>query len=169
MRMKLTLTLLFSLIALLSKAQEMKTYTDEKTNTSIKYPVDWTYQENPSTVFILMRPLEEPKQIFKENVNLIINDGQGLNLQEYVGVAKVQMRNNLVNYTEISTEYLELGGRKYARIIYQHNPQNLPLKVAYYLTIHNGKSYNLTCSTTQQNFEKYLPVFQEMIQSFKIE
>lgn len=150
------------------KAQEMKTYTDEEAEVSIKYPATWDYQQNPQTTFIFMRPLEKEGQIFKENVNLIINNDQGLSLEEYVGASKAQLNNQLPGYKLLSTEYLELGGKKYGRIIYQHNAQNLPLQVAYYIYLEGGKAYNLTCSTIRKNFEEYLPVFQKMVSSFKV-
>ena len=153
---------------MVSQAQEMKTYTDNTTKTSINYPINWEYQANPATVFILIRPLEKQGQTFRENVNLIINDGQGLVLQEYVGAAKVQLRKSLSNYKALSTDYLEFGGRKYARIIYTHSAQNLSLQVAYYLTLDNNQSYNLTYSSIQQNFKEYLPVFEKMMSSFKL-
>ena len=153
--------ILFTLSFLGSQAQEMKVYSDEANEISIKYPSSWEYQANPATIFILIRPVEEQGQIFRENINLIIDDDQNLNLQEYVGAGKIKMRNMLSGYVELSTKYFELGGRKYARIIFQHNTQDLPLQVAYYLTLHKGKSYNLTCSSTHQNFETYLPIFQK--------
>lgn len=167
--MKQILILIMSLIVLTSQAQEMKTYTDEASKTSIQYPSNWEYQANPATSFILIRPLEKEGQIFRENVNLIINDGQGLELKEYVGAAKMQLKSQLPNYKVVSTDYIELGGKKYAQIIYQHDAQNLPLQVAYYILLHKGKSYNLTCSTTRDNFETYLPIFKKMVSSFTIE
>lgn len=150
------------------KSQEMKTYTDNQAGLSINYPSTWEYQANPRTVFILIRPLEKQGQVFRENVNLIINDDQDLTLQEFTGVAKMQLRKQLQGYKELSTETVELGGKQYAKIIYQHNTNNLPLKVAYYILLHNGKAYNLTCSSTQANFEKYLPVFEKMVSSFTV-
>ena len=146
----------------------MKIYTDETNKISIKHPSSWEYLANSATVFILRRPMEEQGQIFRENINLIINDSRKLKLKEYVGAAKVQLQDQISGYTELSTEYLEINERKYARIIYQHNTYDLPLQVAYYLTLYKGKSYNLTCSSTHQNFEKYLPTFQKMINSFTI-
>lgn len=169
MTKKIALIFLFCAIYLTTKSQEMKTYTDTASNTSMQYPSNWEYQANPATSFILIRPLEKEGQIFRENVNLIINDGQGLELKEYVGAAKMQLKSQLPNYKVISTDYIELGGKKYAQIIYQHDAQNLPLQVAYYILLYNGKSYNLTCSTTRNNFETYLPVFQKMISSFTVD
>ncbi|HOS83622.1 MAG TPA: PsbP-related protein [Bacteroidales bacterium] len=146
----------------------METYINKLSNTLIRYPASWENIETESTVFLLIRPVEEVGQIFRENVNLIIDNRNGLNLQEFVGAAKVQLRTQLPNYKEISTDYIELGGKQYARIVYQHSTNNLPLQVAYYIYIHKNKAYNLTCSSTQSNFELYLPIFEKMISSFTI-
>lgn len=167
--MKQVLILLISFTVMVSQAQEMKTYTDEDSKTCLQYPSNWEYQANPVTSFILIRPLEKEGQIFRENINLIINDSQGLELKEYVGVVKIQLKSLLPNFKALSTEYIELGGKKYAQIIYQHDAQNLPLQVAYYILLHKGKSYNLTCSTTRDNFETYLPIFKKMVSSFTVE
>lgn len=167
--MKNILVFVLSMIFAVSQAQEMKSYIDEISKISIEYPLGWKYQASPVTSFILIRPLEEEDQVFRENINLIINDSQDLKLKEYVGAAKMQLKSQLPNYKVLSTEYIELGGKKYAQIIYQHDAQNLPLQVAYYILLHKGKSYNLTCSTTRDNFETYLPVFKKMVSSFTVE
>ncbi|GIV28845.1 MAG: hypothetical protein KatS3mg027_2659 [Bacteroidia bacterium] len=166
--MKVLLSLFLFAITFFAQTQEMKTYTDNETGVSINYPSTWEYRENPRTVFILIRPLEKEGQVFRENVNLIINDDQDLTLQEYTGVAKMQLRKQLQGYKELSTETVELGGKQYTRIIYQHSINNLSLQVAYYILLQNGKAYNLTCSSTQIDFEKYLPVFEKMVSSLTV-
>jgi hypothetical protein len=167
--MKQLLTFIVSTSFIIVQAQEMKTFTDDLTKTHINYPSNWDFIENPATVFILMRPIEEQGQIFRENVNLIINESQGLTLAEYLKAAQKQLATQLPNYKELEVSYVEFGGKKYARIIYQHNSNNLPLQVAYYLLIHKKKVYNLTCSSVQDSFDKYLPLFQEMMISFTID
>jgi len=150
------------------QAQKMKIYSDNKTGITINYPLNWEYQQNMRTIFIFMRPLEVQGQIFRENINLIINSAKNLSLQEYAGAAKVQFSSQLPGYKEFSTNYLEINGNKYARIIYEHKTNNLPLKVAYYITIKKDKAYCITCSATDVTFNKYYSVFEQMMQSFKI-
>lgn len=163
------LILILSLTIMVSQAQDMKTHTDEGSKTSIKIPSNWVYQANPATSFILIRPLEKEGQVFRENINLIINNNQDFELKEYVGAAKMQLKRQLLNFKVISTDYLELGDKMYAQIIYLHVAQNLPLQVVYYITLDKGKAYNLTCTTTRDNFEIFLPIFKKMVSSFTIE
>jgi hypothetical protein len=74
LRLTWTLILLFLLSSMKIQAQEMKMHIDKATQTSIEYLSNWEYQANPLTILILIRPVEEIGQIFRENVNLVISD-----------------------------------------------------------------------------------------------
>ena len=152
------------------KAQDMafKTHTDAGAGVSIDYPHTWEFMENPQTVFILIRPLEEPGQQFRENVNLVVGPSQKLTLKEYTEQAKGQMEMYLSGFMIKSTDYEKINGREYAKIVYWHTTNNLPLQVVYYITLKNDKAYNLTFSAIVKSFDKYEPVFNNIVQSFKI-
>lgn len=165
--MKLTLALFLILFFGEEQKKTMKKLSVK--NINIEYPETWEKQENHRTVFLLMRPIEKKGQTFRENINLIIMEDHGLELKEYTALSKVQLKSQLSGYNELSTEYIKLGGKKYCRLIYQHNTNNFPLQVAYYIYLHNGKSYNLTCTSTMLNFDKYFPLFEKIISSFEVE
>lgn len=163
------LMIVFVSNVVVGNAQEMQTYKNNDKGFSIKYPSTWEYNASERTEFILIRPLEKQDQVFRENVNLIISDSQNLNLKEFTGVTKSQLKGQIRGYKELSTDYLELGGKKVARIIFQHNTYDLPLQAAYYIYLHNGKSYKITCTSTRKNFDEYKPIFQKIISSFNVE
>ncbi len=165
----LVLTVILLLNSIFIYSQEMKTLRLEDKKISIQYPDTWETMENPNTVFILIRPLEKQNQIFRENVNLIVDDAKGLGIQEYTGFMKKQLNNQLPGYKELSSNFLKINNKDYVRIIYRHNTNNLPLQVANYTFIYKEKAYQLTCSSTQSKFEDYLPIFEKMISSFRID
>ncbi len=144
-----------------------ETYQNAIEGITIDYPTTWQYQSNPRTSFIFMRSLETG-MMFRENINLIISSNINLSLKEYVGASKVQLGTQLSSYKELSTDYIDHNGNNYARIIYEHKINNFPLKVAYYITLKHKKSYCITCSSTNVNFNIYYPMFERMVQSFKI-
>lgn len=149
-------------------SQEMKTYIDKTYNFNIQYPDTWKELDNPSTVCLFIRPLEKEGQLFRENINLIIDKSQGFELKEYVGATKMQFQTQLKDYNHVSTDYIKFSDIEFGQVIYQHNLSSLSLQGVYYVCIIKGKAYNFTCSTTQQNFKKYYPLFEEMIKSFSL-
>ena len=143
-------------------------YEDAKHGVSIKHLSNWTFVENPKTAFIFIRPMEEQGQKFKENINLTVVDIGNAKLSKLVEMSLKNMDKLLVDYKKIGTEYLKIDSKEYAKTTYTHNMQGLPLKVMLYQVMKNNKGYNLTCTSTGDTFNKYAPVFEEMIKSFDI-
>ena len=166
--MRMILISILLVLNLLVGAQEMKTFRLDNKKISIEYPTAWEYLENTNTVFILIRPLEELGQAFRENVNLIIDNAQGLPLAEYVRLSKAQLSQQLDGFKEVSKEEVKVNEKECVRLIYKHTASNLYLQAACYFIPYKGKVYQLTCSSTQSKFSTYLTTFEKMINSFEL-
>lgn len=147
-------------------AQEYKVYKTD--GISIEYPVDWEVSSHLSAKFIFLRPIEEEGQQFKENINLVVGDAKGLKLGEYLIACKSQLAKVLNGYKDISTEFMILNNEEFCRVVYRYNVNGLSLKVALFISIHNGKAYQFTCSSLETTYEKYLPTFMKMMNSCRI-
>jgi hypothetical protein len=166
--MRIVLTSILLVLNLLIHAQEMKTFRLDGKKISIDYPATWVYLDNSSTVFILIRPLEQQGQSFRENVNLIIDNAQRLPLAEYVRLSKTQLNQQLAGFKEVSKDEVIINDEECIRIIYQHTASNLNLIIACYFIPFKGNIYQLTCSSTQSNFNIYFPTFEKMVNTFKL-
>uniref|UniRef100_A0A0N4ZHB6 Lipoprotein n=1 Tax=Parastrongyloides trichosuri TaxID=131310 RepID=A0A0N4ZHB6_PARTI len=96
------------MLSLQSYSQSMKDYSDK--DLTISYPETWENMTYPKTVFLLIRPVEEQGQKFRENVNLIISESKGLTLDEYGALAKLQLQKHLKNVEIITTNNKTIGG-----------------------------------------------------------
>lgn len=153
------------MLSLQSYSQAMKEYSGN--GLTISYPDTWENMTYPNTVFLLIRPLEEQGQKFRENVNLIISDSKGLTLDEYTALTKLQFPKQLKNFEIIATNSKTIDGRPCKEIVYTHNHSDLQIEVAYYLFIIKGKAYEFTCSTLQSNYNTYYPLFSKIMSSLK--
>jgi hypothetical protein len=166
MKIKISLLLLVCvLINLQLFSQTMKQYKDSELQ--ISYPASWQIIEYPNVAFLFIRPLEEKGQKFRENVNLIISDSKGLNLEAYTAINKKQLQAQLINYKHISTSNKIIDNKTFKEIIYKHTSNDLQLQVVYYYVIINNKVYEFTFSTLQSSYENYYPVFTKIISSLR--
>ena len=156
----------FTVVA--QKPGGLKTYTDATRGLSIQYPANWEPRKIDGTVFFIARPKEEQGQKFAENINLIIDPPDDLSLDEYGNVARERLPKQLKNYKELKYEKLTLGGREFFRLFYTFSYNNLQMHDVYYVTVHNNCSYNFSCSALESTYQRFFPVFQKMLASFKV-
>lgn len=75
--------------------EKMNKHTDSKYE--ISYPESWTKQQKSSATFFLS-PKENEKDVFQENVNVMIQDlsDQPMTLEDYTNLTKNQLHKRLV-------------------------------------------------------------------------
>ena len=162
--MKKGLIIIFSILySLQTYAQEMNQYKGD--GLTMSYPANWESMSHPRTKFVFLRPLEEEGQMFRENIILIVSDNKGLTLDEYVGFCKVQLNKQLSNYKLFSTNKITIEGNTYSELIYQHSSDSTDYQVLLCVFIIDGKAYEFTCSALKDTFNKFMPLFNKMINS----
>ncbi len=156
--------------SLQSSAQviKYKSYTDAKKGVSILYPENWMNTPIEGTIFFFKRPREEAMQTFAENLNLVIGPVDDLSLEEYAMIQPQKLEKFMNNYKQVSQKYLKINKRDFYEIIYTFKYDKKDLEAIYYVTIKDGKPYELTATATQATFKRFLPVFEKMANSFKI-
>ena len=79
--------------------------TVDQLNYSIQYPPTWELNQSGQmgASFFLFSPLESDKDKFKENVNLLIQDlsGQNIDLNKYTEISEGQINTMVTNSTLI--------------------------------------------------------------------
>ena len=114
----LTTLLLFTLVACGQQSTKKESSNDsnkvvagwktfEGTNYSVQYPPNWELSQNGSgeTSFVLFSPLENDKDQFKENVNLLVQDltGRNIDLDKFVEISEEQVKTMITNPTLIES------------------------------------------------------------------
>ena len=145
-----------------------KTYTDAKEKVSVKYPATWEQKQVENTMFFFMAPYTHDGQKFRENINMVSGPAEDLYLVEYLVDARTKLGQSVEGFKELKSQYIKIGGRDFARMIYTFKFKDKVFKDAYYLTLNKGKAYSLVCSALEGSFDEYYPVFEKIARSIKI-
>jgi hypothetical protein len=153
----------------------------ENLHFSIKIPETWSYTESFNTVTTVPGEFAEVLLGDEEDSSLgeKIENGVALAefqqdrsfslknvpLQLYVK-QKVSEINSALNITQADTI---LGRQKAIKLFYNGTPEstNIPVKGVEYLAILDNEPYHIFYSADAQNFDKYLPEFEERVKSFR--
>ncbi|MDG1477069.1 MAG: PsbP-related protein [Vicingaceae bacterium] len=139
-----------------------------KDNYAIKYPGDWELNQSGKlgTSFILFSPLSDEQDQFKENVNLLIQDltGHNLNLDQYTEVSVNQIKTVLTGAELIESKRID----NYHNVIYTAKQGSFDLKFEQYYWVKNNKAYVLTLTCEENQFDAFKMVGEKMLNSFLI-
>ncbi len=152
--------------------------TLEQTNYSIRYPADWDLQQSETTgssvtltyPFAILSPLESTEDKFRENVNLVIEDlnGQEINLSRYAELSKSQLKLQMRNCKITESKKINKGSREYYKIVFTWDYQVFHLKVEQYYWISNGKAYVVTFTSEQNKFSKFREIGENILNTFTL-
>ncbi len=142
-------------------------------NYSIHYPDTFELDKSGhmGMHFILLSNLTSDDDLFRENINLIIQDlkGYNINLDQYVEISEGQINTMIIDGNIIKSERVKgSNNRELHRIIYTGKQEQLDLKWLQYYWVVNEKAYILTLTTEVSQFENYLPVGEKIMNTFKI-
>ncbi|MCL2329520.1 MAG: hypothetical protein FWC39_13555 [Bacteroidetes bacterium] len=147
--------------------------TLEQSNYVVQYPDDG-FELNTSgqmgTSFILFSKQTTPNDIFRENVNLLIQDLKGLNisLDDFVNVSENQIKTLITDGKLIESKRFIKDNSEFHELIYTGKQGIFNLKWKQHFTIKSEKAYVLTLTTRIEQFDSYITVGTEIMDSFKI-
>lgn len=148
------------------------TYTNPNYGVEINYPMDWDIMENyMGTVAIFLSPQENPNDDFRDNANIVVQDlsGMSMDLEQYNSLSMTQLQQLITKFKVIEPISITmLAGIPACRIKYQGKQGKLKLQWYSIWTIMDNAAYVVTCTAKQDSYNKYLPIFNEMISSFRI-
>ncbi len=145
------------------------TFSDK--NYSVQYPDTWILDRNPQMgmSFVVLSKLSDPKDQFKENVNLLIQDlkGKNMTLKSYTELSEEQIATMVTNGKLIESKTRNENGSEFQKLIYTGDQGMYKLKFEQYYWVKNEKAYvlTLTCETSQ--FEKFKATGEKIMNSFK--
>ena len=144
----------------------------EKTEFSIQYPKHWTIDESGrmGTKFIIFSPLSDVKDIFKDNVNFIIQDliGHKISLKEYTEISKRQIKSMITDSEILLCTTEKSHNLNFQKLIYTGRQGVYLLHFIQYYWVENNKAYILTFTTETAQFDRYKDIGNRILSSFKI-
>lgn len=168
----LTVSILAVLLCLNTFAGNDNFTKYKKKNYSIEYPENWTLDksETMGTTFILFAPLESSTDIFRENVNLIIQDlkKMNINLDQFVKISEEQVKPILLESTSLETKRVKNGDTEYHRFVYASSQGALKLKVLQFCWVVDEKAYILTFSAELNKYNEYKDIAEKVLSTFVV-
>jgi len=147
---------------------EWKTIT-ESTYT-VQYPPAWglNLDKKMGTEFIILSPLESEQDKFKENVNLLIQDlsGKNIDLDKFASISEEQIKTLVTNSSLILSKRIKTAGIEYQKVIYSGDQGVYHLKYEQYYWVVGDKAYVLTLTCEQNKFDRYKEDGEKILNSF---
>jgi hypothetical protein len=146
--------------------------TLSEANFSMQYPSTWELNQNGQmgASFVLLSPLENNEDIFRENVNLIIQDltGQSIDLDKYSEISEGQVKTMITNSTLIESKRIKNENNEYHKLIYTGDQGILRLEFEQYFWIENSKAYVLTLTCEQNKYSDFKDLGEKILNTFSI-
>lgn len=137
----------------------------------IKYPLDWTKEEQVfGTVVSFSSPIESASDDFSENLNVLVQDlsAQPITLEEYTRISEEQVEQYITNGKILDTIATTLDGNSAYKLVYTGKQGQYNIKWMQVYTIKDDKAYVITYTAEMDSYSNFLGTAQEMINSFEI-
>lgn len=151
-----------------NKIDGWKTLNEKKY--SIQYPSSWelNHSGQMSTSFILFSPLENKNDQFRENINLLIQDlsGKNIDLDKYTEISEGQIKSMTKNSVIIESKRIKNGKDQYQKLIYMCDQGVFHLKFIQYYWVQKDNAYVLTFTCEQNKFMAFKELGENILKSF---
>ncbi len=145
--------------------------TLEESNYSIQYPDSFVLDKSGrnGARFVLLSQKTSKMDLFRENVNLLIQNlrGKNIDLDKYVEISEDQISTMLSDGKLVESERLYANGKDFHRIVYTTNDFQRPLECLQYYWIENEKAYVLTLTCEVNQYDNYVSVGEEIMKTFR--
>ncbi len=120
--------------------------------------------------FLLLSRQTSPQDLFRENINLIIQDlsGQGMSLDKYVDISENQIETMITEGNLIESKRLSDDNKAFQRMIYTGKQGQFTLKWQNLFWIEDEKAYVLTLTCEKNQYDKYVSIGESIMKTFMI-
>ncbi|MFK8060610.1 MAG: PsbP-related protein [Polaribacter sp.] len=150
---------------------QIKNEIYEAEDYNIKYPVDWVINSTlvNGVSFAVTSPLSSKDDEFSENVNIIIQDLKGMNidLNKYVSISKQQLL-SIPKGEILESKRVKKKDVEYHSIVFNGYLEKRNLKIKQYYILKSGKAYVLTFTAIEKEYDLYIKIADKILNSFKL-
>ncbi len=140
---------------------------------SLQYPQDWTLDQSrqSGTSFIVLSQPSSPDDQFRENVNLLIQDLNGLNmdLDNYTEISLDQVKMMLTNGNIIESVRRKGNGVEFQKVVYSGDQGVFKIYCEQYYRVKDKKAYVLTLTCETDQLDSYKEIGEQILNSFKFD
>jgi len=137
---------------------------------TISYPRNWTLDQTGKmgTAFVLFS--EQINSDFRNNVNLIVQDlnGLGYDLDKYVTLSEGQVKTMITNSQIIESKRLRSASGEFQEVVFTGEQGIFHLKWMQRYWVKGAKAFVLTFTASEATYDQYKQVGEKMLESFKL-
>jgi serine/threonine-protein kinase len=170
--MKILLVTLLLALTTLSYSQTIQDIEFVNKIYQIKYPKNWQLDSSKTmgTDLLLFAPLENESDKFRENVNIIIQNlaGQNIDLEKYKLITDKQLENAALDAKVSESEIVKAGNESFYRTTYAMTQGKLKLKISSKCFIKNDKAFLVTFTSEIEKYDSYKKIGEEILNTFRL-
>jgi hypothetical protein len=156
----------------MSIGQKASVTTFQKALFKIQYPNKWTIDTSGmmGSEFFIFSPKESANDKFRENVNLIVQDisGQNIDLDKYAQISKDEI-NAIGDAARIyESKKIKKGKSEFYKMIYDMEQEAFKVKIEQYYFVTSARAYVLTLATESTKFANFKTVGEAVLNSFQL-
>jgi len=143
-----------------------------KDNYKFQYPKSWrldTLTELGPELFVFS-PLEDESDKFSENVNVLIQNlrGQNIDLEKYKQITDKQVTDLATDSKIFESSILKTDKGEFFRITYAMTQGKFRIKITSVCFISNDKAYLATFSSELDKYDNYKKAGEQILRSFSL-
>lgn len=171
--MKTKLTVLFAFICMTAFSQKSDVQQIFKqANYQIEYPASWRVDTSKAmgTSFILYVPESEMSENFNENINMMIQDltGQNIDLEKYKEITDDQFKMLGEDCTVVESAVHTAGPTSFYKTVYSIRQENDIIHALSVCYIQDNKAYLLTFTAIGNSITRWKDIAEKTMLSFKL-
>ncbi len=137
---------------------------------SIDYPSDWILNDGGTmgTTFVLVSPMQNESDDFRDNVNFVVQDlaGYDLDLKQFAELSEKQVKELVTDSKILNSEFQSRNDKEMHHLSYTGKQGVFNMKLLQYFWVNGDKAYLLTFTGEESEFENYQDIFEKIFNSF---
>lgn len=153
-------------------------YTNEINGFTLEHTSKWATKSTPETenvvaVMLMAKVKDSEKDLFNENLNIIVQDLnvdglKDLDLQKYSEKNTADIQNTIVDVEISEKKDLEIGGMPAKMIVFTGKFGESSLKWAQAYAIKDSKGYIFTFTDSPDDFATHVKYYEDILGTFKL-
>jgi hypothetical protein len=145
-------------------------YVNAEKGFALDYPANWKKSDIPQLDFILFAPSTQANGFPHASMNIVSEKvGAEVTLEQFYKESADNLQKALKDVNVEKSGSSNLSGVPVKWLLYTHNMQGVTFRVIQYFVVANESIYLITFSAANDAFDSYLPAFEEILRSFKLQ
>ena len=138
----------------------------------IKYPKTWQLDASKAigTDLLLFSPLENESDKFRENVNIMIQDlgGQNIDLEKYKLITENQLANLATDVKVFESKIIKADNDRFYKTAYAMTQGKFTLRITSICFIRDDKAYLATFTSEIDKYDSYKAIGEKILNTFSL-